>query len=216
MCEDNLRPISEELPAAEEDTLFISSFDGPVTVNLADLLVGSVMTLDQLEDVESQTLIVTDPNPIMWADNSYSSSADPSLESIQADINNLTSDEKENISDGYHSFKELYSQRITIWKAFITSLTLIPNCPYNVYKCKKHHDGTGYDGWFMSLVIGANNEQISYHLPDSEWDTCSGIIYEQAPVPWDGHGCDEVLERIEDINLEMVETNLWTESKWDV
>jgi len=106
------------------------------------------------------------------------------------------------ISDGYHTFGELYDHRIALFMALCSS---IPYGKYTdnleVWKSKLHHDGTTYDGWFI-MGIGKNNgEQISYHLPMSKWDECNDpCIRELAKAPeWDGHTSSDVLERLKSL-----------------
>lgn len=59
------------------------------------------------------------------------------------------------LSDGYHTFDELYEHRILLYLAWITS----DGCPGNPYLVKEH-----YSGWdLLGCFIGGR--QISYHIP---------------------------------------------------
>jgi hypothetical protein len=63
------------------------------------------------------------------------------------------------ISDGYHTFGELYEHRAALFVALINRCTDIPS-----WISHQHHDGTMFNGYFiagMNLPTG----QISYHLP---------------------------------------------------
>lgn len=107
-----------------------------------------------------------------------------------------------NISDGYHTFGELYEHRIAL---FIALCSIIPYGKYTdnleVWKSKMHHDGTCYDGWFIMGISKSKGEQISYHLPMSKWDECNDPCtrtLERAPE-WDGHTSDDVLERLKQL-----------------
>lgn len=40
-----------------------------------------------------------------------------SLERVQDQVNELTSDMKPKVSDGYHTFRELYEHRMTLFQA---------------------------------------------------------------------------------------------------
>lgn len=103
------------------------------------------------------------------------------------------------ISDGSHSFGELYEHRIVL---FIKMCRFLEDHPYKghlqVWKSKLHHDGTMFDGWFIMGIGTAKGEQISYHLPISKWDDCDCLIRERAPE-WDGHTSNDVLERLKQL-----------------
>lgn len=99
------------------------------------------------------------------------------------------------ISDGYHTFDELYDHRITLFIALCRLLSKTSK-PYTVWRSKYHSDLSTFEGWFI-LGIGMNQgDQITYHIPSDRWeetdfaDTC-----DKAPV-WDGHSPADVLERL--------------------
>lgn len=98
---------------------------------------------------------------------------------------------KGDISDGYHTFNELYDHRAALTAALFKSLP-----SDTVYKSKKHHDGTMYDGMF---IVGANFPgigAISYHYDlDPWWDVFNIREVDNAPE-WDGHTPNDVIERL--------------------
>jgi hypothetical protein len=107
------------------------------------------------------------------------------------------------ISDGYHTFGELYEHRITL---FITLARWIDNMvqfgsvnehsSYKVWKSRKHSDGSSYEGWFVLGIGTEKGQQITYHLPDKYWgltEFADGLL--TAPE-FDGHTSKDVLERI--------------------
>ena len=97
----------------------------------------------------------------------------------------------ENTSDGYHTFKELYEHRITLYIALCKSLK-----NGNVWRAKLHSDGTSFEGWFILGIWFEKGKQITYHLPLEKWDeTNFAQTLEKAP-DWDGHTSKDVLERI--------------------
>jgi hypothetical protein len=60
------------------------------------------------------------------------------------------------VSDGYHTMDELYQHRYALFCAlckiydnYVTPLS----SRVTVYKSKKHHDGTMYEGWFIVMMI---------------------------------------------------------------
>lgn len=97
------------------------------------------------------------------------------------------------ISDGYHTFDELYEHRYQLW----ITLCRVVKPTLQVFKTKKHSDGTMYDGWFLLMML-RNNKQLSYHLPMRLWDECDFSERESAP-DYDGHTSADVLERLKDL-----------------
>ena len=109
------------------------------------------------------------------------------------------------ISDGYHTFDELYDHRLTLFITLCQFLVnynkLIDEGKYVAYKripwrSKLHADGSEYKGWF---VMGINKEpgmQVTYHLPLERWkDTDFVETLDKAPE-FDGHSHKDVLERL--------------------
>ena len=100
------------------------------------------------------------------------------------------------VSDGYHTFNELYEHRIVNFMALCRS---IERTKYHkilpVWKSKKHSDGSVWEGWFLLGIGTTPGEQITYHLPEKYWDLCEFDALDQAPE-FDGHTSADVLERI--------------------
>lgn len=103
------------------------------------------------------------------------------------------------VSDGYHTFGELYDHRIAL---FITlcNLLYLPHSRGKIagdipWKSKLHHDGTMFDGWFIAGIGTEKGKQISYHLPIKDWDKLRVVAYDKAPE-WDGHTSVDVVERL--------------------
>lgn len=97
------------------------------------------------------------------------------------------------ISDGYHTFGELYEHRIAL---FIVLCNYLEGITQDfIWKSKKHHDGTMFDGWFIAGIGKARGEQISYHLPMNKWDLLKVDELDKAPE-WDGHTPKDVVERL--------------------
>lgn len=112
--------------------------------------------------------------------------------------------EPEKISDGYHTFEELYDHRFTLFIALCRQIELL-DYPFNVtrqraqrvWRSKTHSDGNpAYDGWFIMGIGSEKGKQITYHIPLSRWDeTDFAMTLNQAPE-WDGHSSADVLERL--------------------
>lgn len=119
--------------------------------------------------------------------------------SIESQINGYIKDYKADtnlISDGYHTFGELYEHRITLWIALcrLISNKFVTNIP--VWRTLLHSDGSKFEGWFVLGVGVFSGEQMTYHLPISKWDECDfANTFDKAPE-WDGHTSKQVLERI--------------------
>lgn len=99
------------------------------------------------------------------------------------------------VSDGYHTFDELYEHRIELYLCLTNLIFKTPGAPL-IWKSRKHSDGTTFAGWFV-LGIGSNpGEQITYHLPEKYWSQLQWAR-EMATAPeWDGHGPQDVLTRL--------------------
>lgn len=98
------------------------------------------------------------------------------------------------VSDGYHTFDELYDHRIELFIALCKELDDTGKCP--VWRSRLHHDGTGYGGWFIMGIEREKGKQISYHLPLSYWDATSFCRTEDRAPEWDGHTSADVLKRL--------------------
>ena len=105
-------------------------------------------------------------------------------------------DKIEDISDGYHSFKELYEFR-KIYNAALFN-EWAENGKYEVYKSRKHFDGEDcFDGkWFIVVAILPTG-QISNHYEMKDWDLFKIPEYEKSKYEFDGHTPKDVLERLE-------------------
>jgi hypothetical protein len=94
------------------------------------------------------------------------------------------------VSDGYHTFSELYTHRILLF------LALMKSHPHGSWKSKKHDDGTLYEGYFvagMELPTG----MITYHIPlEQFWDHLPEIQELEFAPKWDGHTSEDVILRL--------------------
>lgn len=99
------------------------------------------------------------------------------------------------VSDGHHTFGELYEHRIELYMALCREWN--DTGKHLVWRSQKHHDDSVWEGWFIMGVNKASGEQISYHLPEKYWYTCASfaIALDKAPE-WDGHSSSEVLKRL--------------------
>lgn len=93
--------------------------------------------------------------------------------------------EGDDISDGYHTFGELYEHRCLL---FIRLCLLQPE------KCAWKFD-IGTPGW-VCLYWESPDGQISYHVPDRHRRLFEQFITQDQNYKWDGHTSDEVLGRL--------------------
>lgn len=83
------------------------------------------------------------------------------------------------LTDGYHSFQELYVHRMELFKVI---------CHQNkshAWKSKLHDDGTMYPNYF---IVGINTPEgsFTYHYKMEFWDSFNVAELDRAPE-WDGH-----------------------------
>ena len=105
-----------------------------------------------------------------------------------------------NVSDGYHTFNELYHHR-----AILFSIICNQNSRY-AWKSKLHADGTMYDNMFivgMNLPIKGALYPVTYHYDvEPYWDMFNVKELERAPN-WDGHTPWDVVDRLERFSQEV-------------
>lgn len=99
------------------------------------------------------------------------------------------------ISDGYHTFGELYEHRIWLFIALCGWIREAGCGGPSMWKSRIHHDGSELDGWFIAGIGKKAGEQITYHLPDRYWEALAVIELDCAPE-WDGHTSNDVIERL--------------------
>jgi len=96
------------------------------------------------------------------------------------------------ISDGYHTFEELYDHRIALWIALCED-----HC--DSWKSRTHSDGSKWDGWFIMGIYSDKGKQLTYHLPDKYWKRCEGIPTLSKAPEYDGHTPNDVIKRLKTI-----------------
>lgn len=96
------------------------------------------------------------------------------------------------VSDGYHTFDELYTHRHALFIALMRAF------PELSWRANNHHDGTGYDGFFIAGMVLPKIGDISYHLPLGYWELLdkSGITTLLNGREWDGHTSKDVINRV--------------------
>ena len=92
------------------------------------------------------------------------------------------------VSDGYHTFDELYTHRTALWALILTCNKEI------AFKTKLNDMGEQLGGWFIA-GLNTGHGQLTYHLPDSLWDTLD-VREVERNADYDGHTSADVIERI--------------------
>jgi hypothetical protein len=94
----------------------------------------------------------------------------------------------DDVSDGYHTFRELYAHRVALFLALARALG-------TAWRAHQHSDGTMYDGWFI-VGLALPTGDISYHLPLADWHE-TGWMHTSTRAPsWDGHMPADVVQRL--------------------
>lgn len=94
-----------------------------------------------------------------------------------------------NLSDGYHTFNELYHHRAVLFSVICNAFK---SC---AWKSKKHSDGTMYDGMFI-VGIDTPEGSATYHYDiEPYWNMFDIKELDNAPE-WDGHTPDDAISRI--------------------
>lgn len=86
------------------------------------------------------------------------------------------------VSDGYHTFNDLYHQRAMLFAVIVNQNS------DKAWKTHKHEDGSpcfDKSGWFL-VTIDTPDGPYGYHYEDKYWDlfNCSEI---PKAKPWDGY-----------------------------
>lgn len=102
-------------------------------------------------------------------------------------------DEFQQLTDGYHTFEELYDHRM------ILSSIIFNTYPEYAWKSKLHSDGTMYDDYF---IVGASIPDVgdySYHYDLKNWDMFDVPELEHAPE-YDGHKPSDITRLLALVN----------------
>lgn len=104
------------------------------------------------------------------------------------------------ISDGYHTFEELYEFRKIYNAALFNEWASFDIPKYDVHKSKKHNDGKECFGgeWFI-VVAMLPDGQISNHYHLDDWDLFDIPEVERAKYEFDGHTGHDVIKRLKNI-----------------
>lgn len=121
-------------------------------------------------------------------------------------VNNLISElgktnkdfEVERISDGYHTFEELYNFRKMYNAVLFNEWSKLDR--YDVHKSIKHYEGDLCfgGGWFI-VSAKLPTGQISNHYKLEDWDLFKILATDKCKHEFDGHNSEDVLERLKSL-----------------
>ena len=114
------------------------------------------------------------------------------LTEINKSISLLKDDEKNLVSDWYHTFWELYEHRCTLYVTVVNLSQYVTWAKF--YKSRIHFDGTSRE-WRFIIQWYIHWKQISYHLPEKYWDRVLCNELEKADKR-DWHTSQDVLDRL--------------------
>ena len=107
------------------------------------------------------------------------------VDDMRGDVIDEPATDVEKMSDGYHTFADLYEQRL------ILSAALAKNNPH-AWKSKRHEDGSVPfgGGWF---IMGFDTDEgcYTYHYELKDWDLFQCEELDKGK-PWDGHTSKDV------------------------
>ena len=104
-------------------------------------------------------------------------------------------EDKGNISDGYHTFNELYEFRKAYNVALFNEFAL--QNKYDAHKSSRHNDGQLCfgGGWFIVVAVLPDG-QISNHYESKDWDLFKIPETIMAKYEFDGHTGQDVINRL--------------------
>ena len=98
------------------------------------------------------------------------------------------------ISDGYHTFGELYEHRCALFIQLCKCYK--DDCWFSL----KHSDESSYDGWFILGLFKKSGQQITYHLPEKHLKEVRSFSEELEFAPeYDGHSPEDVIQRLNNL-----------------
>ncbi|MGS2098834.1 WDGH domain-containing protein [Escherichia coli] len=93
------------------------------------------------------------------------------------------------VSDGYHTFNELYAHRVRLFSSLMHAYAELS------WWSRKHSDGEEWDGWIIAGITTPEGE-ITYHLPVEEIEFLPEGTELEFGKEWDGHEANDVLGRL--------------------
>ena len=92
------------------------------------------------------------------------------------------------ISDGFHTFGELYYHRLMLFAALCKAHS------DKAWRSRKHHDGEcpfNDDNWFIVGITTIEGD-YTYHYHMSDWNLFDGVKELEVGKEWDGHQSKDI------------------------
>ena len=99
-----------------------------------------------------------------------------------------------NVSDGYHTFDELYEHRTVLFAALCCAAQK-SNSNCSAWISYKHSDGTSYPGMFIAGISTFWGD-ATYHIEGKYLPLFASIPMREKAPEYDGHTPEEALDRI--------------------
>jgi hypothetical protein len=101
------------------------------------------------------------------------------------------------LSDGYHTFAELYEHRYALCLALMRAM------PEHGWYSWRHADGErcfGGNDWFIIGIEPPGGNSVTYHLPAELYPAAraTGAVELEKGRPWDGHSAADVALRLKE------------------
>ena len=143
------------------------------------------------------TVVIPDDKVDRWERQMGTVYADLSEEEKESDrmivrdhqLIHVDEDEIGNLSDGYHTFDDLYEHRNLLF------LNLMDHHSQRAWIAQADNEGNIMPGWFIA-GIDLPHGQISYHIPTKYWNCAAQLFMQHERSPWDGHTSEDVLCRL--------------------
>lgn len=190
----------------------------PITIEAVEFVDATLVTMDNLSDFMGRKIEIEfdgksmDPKvKIETLEGAiYASIGDMIIKGIHGEFypckpdifhksyNKEGKEDKGEISDGYHTFNELYEFRKMYNAAAFNAWS--KDELYDVHKSKCHSDGTLCfgGGWFIVMAILPGG-QVSNHYRLEDWDLfqCPEELF--VKHHYDGHTAQDVLNRLDEV-----------------
>jgi hypothetical protein len=109
-------------------------------------------------------------------------------------IGELDSGEGSEVSDGYHTFGELYDHR----RALTAVLAASAGSMGDAWRSKAHHpdDDPMFEGGYFIVGIVLPTGTITYHYKLKHWDDFAAVPELEHAPKWDGATPDDTVTRL--------------------
>lgn len=108
----------------------------------------------------------------------------------------LHNNESGTVSDGFHTFNELYDQRLA-YNVALFNLLGCSDSSLKVHKSRKHSDGSIiFNGDYFIVCAELKDGIISNHYHIDYWHLFEIDSYDKSILEYDGHNSEDCVERL--------------------